>query len=82
MKKESSFGNVKDVFEPDSCFRMFLFSILITGVSYGLYKGMLDNFLAEVVLLGEFDRGIAEFFREIPGILLIFILAVFYMLSA
>ena len=43
---------------------------------------MLDNFLAEVVMLGEMDRGVAEFFREIPGILLIFILAAFYMLSA
>ncbi len=43
---------------------------------------MLDNFLAEVVGMGEMDRGITEFFREIPGILLVFILAAFYMLSA
>lgn len=43
---------------------------------------MLDNFLAEVVGMGEMDRGIMEFFRELPGIMLVFILAVFYMLSA
>ena len=42
----------------------------------------MDNFLAEVVMMGEMDRGITEFFRELPGILLVFILAVFYMLSA
>ena len=82
MKKDNVFSTIKDVFEPDSCFKMFLLSILITGFSYGIYKGLLDNFLAEVVMLGEFDRGMAEFFREIPGILLIFILAAFYMFSA
>jgi len=82
MKKGSTLSQIKDVFEENSCFKLFLLSVLITGVSYGLYKGMLDNFLAEVVMLGEFDRGIAEFFREIPGILLIFILAAFYMFSA
>ena len=61
---------------------MLLLSILITGLSYGLYKGMLDNFLAEVVGMGEMDRGVAEFFREIPGVMLVLILALFYMLSA
>ena len=30
----------------------------------------------------EFDRGVAEFFRELPGLLLVFILAVFYTFSA
>ena len=38
--------------------------------------------LAEVVKIGEMDRGVTEFFRELPGILLVLILAVFYMLSA
>jgi len=69
-------------FREDSRFRVFLLSILITGLSYGLYKGMMDNFLAEVVGMGEMDRGVTEFFRELPGILLVFILAAFYMLSA
>jgi len=32
--------------------------------------------------MGEMDRGVTEFFRELPGILLVFILAAFYMLSA
>jgi MFS family permease len=43
---------------------------------------MLDNFLAEVVQMGEMDRGITEFFRELPGVMLVLILAVFYMFSA
>ena len=74
--------NWKEIYKEGSGFRYFLLCILITGLSYGLYKGMLDNYLAEVVQMGEMDRGITEFFRELPGIALVFILAAFYMLSA
>ena len=73
---------LSDTYRPGSGFRYFLLCILITGLSYGLYKGMLDNYLAEVVQMGEMDRGVTEFFRELPGIALVFILALFYMLSA
>ena len=82
MKQKLSVFRTKEVFRENSGFRLFLLSVLITGLSYGLYKGMLDNFLAEVVGMGEMGRGVTEFFRELPGILLIFILAAFYMLSA
>lgn len=73
---------IKEIFRKNTKFRLFLLSILITGLSYGLYKGMLDNFLAEIVGMGEMDRGVTEFFRELPGVALIFILAAFYTLSA
>jgi len=79
MKKENS---LNAVFREDSPFKVFLLTLLITGLSYGLYKGILDNFLAEVVAMGEMDRGVTEFFRELPGIALVLILAAFYMLSA
>lgn len=82
VKKENLLHQIKNVFPENSGYKVFLISILITGLSYGLYKGMLDNFLAEVVGMGEMDRGITEFFRELPGILLVFVLAAFYMLSA
>ncbi len=82
MKKSDSLVKIKGVFEEGTGFKFFLLSVLITGISYGIYKGMLDNFLAEVVGMGEMDRGVTEFFRELPGILLVFILAAFYMLSA
>ena len=75
-------NRLKDTFRSDYKYKVLLLSILVTGLSYGLYKGMLDNFLAEVVQMGEMDRGVTEFFRELPGILLVFILAVFYMASA
>jgi len=82
MKNKISKIHYKEVFENNSKFKLFMLSILITGLSYGLYKGMLDNFLAEVVGMGEMDRGVTEFFRELPGVLVVFILAAFFMLSA
>ena len=75
-------NRIKETFRSDSRYKALLISILITGLSYGLYKGMLDNFLAEVVHMGEMDRGVTEFFRELPGVLLVFILAAFFMMSA
>ena len=75
-------ARVKEAFREDSPYKQLLLAILITGLSYGLYKGMIDNYLAEVVGMGEMGKGVTEFFRELPGILLVFILAVFYMLSA
>lgn len=82
MKSNKLLTQIKESFREDSKYKVLLLSILITGLSYGLYKGMLDNFLAEVVGMGEMDRGISEFFRELPGVLLVFILAAFYMFSA
>ncbi len=82
MKKGNSLLKIKGVFQEGTSFKFFLLSVLVTGISYGLYKGILDNFLAEVVRIGEAERGVTEFFRELPGILLVFILAAFYMLSA
>ena len=75
-------NRIKETFRSGTSYKALLISILITGLSYGLYKGMLDNYLAEVVRMGEMDRGVTEFFRELPGIALVFILAVFYMMSA
>lgn len=69
-------------FKKDSQFLPFLLSILAMGLAYGIHKGVIDNYLAEIVGMTEFDRGVAEFFRELPGLLLVLILAVFYMLSA
>ncbi len=73
---------LNETFRDDTSYREFFLSLLTVGLAYGLYKGVIDNYLAEIVAMGEFDRGVAEFFRELPGLMLIFILAVFYTLSA
>lgn len=76
------FKKWKETFRPESSFKVFLMSILFVGIGYGIYKGILDNYLAEVVGIGEFGRGAVEFFREIPGLLLVLVLALLFMLSA
>lgn len=73
---------IASVFKENSFYKVFLLSLLITGLGYGIYKGIIDNYMAEIVGMGEFDRGLAEFFREIPGLMLIFILAALYTFSA
>ncbi len=72
----------KKVFRPESGWKAFFLSIVTFGLAYGLYKGILDNYLAEIVSMGEFDRGVTEFFRELPGLALIFVLALLYQFSA
>ena len=71
-----------DVFRPDSGYRVFLLSMITFGLSYGLYKGVLDNYLAEIVAMSSFDKGVSEFFRELPGLMLVFVLALLYLSSA
>lgn len=75
-------GKIKSVFKENSYYKVFLTSLLITGLGYGIYKGVIDNYMAEIVGMGEFDRGLTEFFRELPGLMLIVILAALYMFSA
>ncbi|MBR4865254.1 MAG: MFS transporter, partial [Clostridia bacterium] len=64
-------ASMRETFHEKSTYKAFLLSVLITGLSYGLYKGIMDNFLVEVVGMGEMDRGVTEFFRELPGIALV-----------
>ena len=70
------------VFRPESKYRAFFLSMITFGLAYGLYKGVIDNYLAEVVGMSGFDKGVSEFFRELPGLMLVFILAALYMFSA
>lgn len=74
--------NLKNIFKNERGVKFFLISLFTTGIGYGIYKGIIDNYFAEVVKIGEFDRGVIEFFREIPGLMLIFLLAALYMFSA
>ena len=69
-------------FRPESQYKAFIISLVTFGLSYGLYKAVLDNYLAEIVSMTLLDRGVSEFFRELPGFLLVFVLAVLYEFSA
>ena len=59
----------------------FLLCMLIFGISVGLYFAVLNNYLHEVLLITRIERGIIEFPRELPGLLLLFIMMLFHRFS-
>lgn len=71
-----------EAFKPEAQYKAFIISLITFGLSYGLYKAVLDNYLAEIVNMTQLDRGVSEFFRELPGVLLVLVLAVLYEFSA
>lgn len=73
---------LSQIFREDTRYKALFLSILMSAIGYGLYKGVIDNYLAEVVGMGEMGRGVAEFFREVPGLLLVLITAICYRFTA
>ncbi|MCL2185444.1 MAG: MFS transporter [Treponema sp.] len=69
---------IDDIYRSDSKVGRFLSVLILFGVAFGLKRGIQDNYLAEIINIEPFERGIVEFFRELPGLLLIFILALMY----
>ncbi|MCL2043396.1 MAG: MFS transporter [Treponema sp.] len=59
----------------------FLSALVLSGIAMGLYRGIQDNFLAEIVRIDAFERGVTEFFRELPGLFLVLFLAWMHRLS-
>ena len=74
--------NLKETFREGTRYRALFLSLLLSATGYGLYKGVIDNYMAEVVRINEMERGVTEFFRELPGLMLVLILALFYRFSA
>ena len=59
---------------------LFLLAMALFGIARGMFVGVQDNFLAWLGI-DRSGRGVVEFFREIPGLLLIFILSLFYRMA-
>lgn len=60
-------NRLAETFRPESRYQAFLGSLAIFGLAYGLYKGVLDNYLAEIVEMSEMGRGISEFSGSFRG---------------
>ncbi|MDR1277488.1 MAG: MFS transporter [Treponema sp.] len=69
---------LKGIYRGDARIGRFLGVLGLSGISYGLYRGIQDNYLAEIVHISAFERGIVEFFRETPGLLVVLLLAGMY----
>ncbi len=73
--------NLRDIFKPNSGARAFFTSILIWGIGVGCFQAAMNNFLSEVYDMDGINRGILEFFREMPGLALVFLLALLHRMS-
>ncbi|MBN1893374.1 MFS transporter [bacterium] len=49
---------------------LFLAVVSVFGISAGLFAGILNNYLYEILHISKAGRGIVEFPRELPGLLL------------
>jgi MFS family permease len=72
---------VREIFRPDAKVARYLGVLAFAGISYGLYRGIQENYLANIIGITESERGIVEFFRELPGLLVVLILAWMYRLT-
>jgi len=79
MRKRPVF--LDDIYRCDAKVGRFLSVLILFGIAIGLKHGVQNNFLADILNIDSFERGIVEFFREMPGLLLIFILALMYRFS-
>ncbi len=66
--------NIRTLYQDEHA-QSFLLCMLVFGISVGLYTGVLNNYLYEVLSISRVERGIVEFPRELPGLLLFVIIA-------
>jgi MFS family permease len=78
MSKNSSKNAWLSIYRDSIKPARFLSVLILSGISYGLYKGVQDNYLVEILHITPFERGLVEFFRELPGLLVVLILAWMY----
>ena len=61
--------------------RQFLGAVVAFAVGAGLFLGVLNNYLHEILAITRVERGIVEFPRELPGLMLFGLLALLYRFS-
>lgn len=59
----------------------FLVNTIVWGVCFGCFQASINNFLVDVHGFMPVQRGMLEFFREMPGLFLVFILALLHKVS-
>ena len=68
----------QETFKPDVGAGSFFLSILVWGIASGCFGAVLNNYLSDVRDINVMERGILEFFREMPGLLLVFLIAMMH----
>lgn len=66
---------LRDGLKNDRDFTLFLLAGVFTGIAGGIYSTTFNNFLSDVFKLSAEARGIVEFPREFPGMIIMIVLA-------
>lgn len=69
-------SNIKSDFINDKDYSLFLIVGFLIGIASGIINSVFNNFLNDVYKLSATDRGIVEIPRELPGLLIVFVLAI------
>lgn len=75
-KVKGKLGSLWANFKTDRDFSLFLIVGLFAGVASGINSTVFNNFLSDVYNLSASARGIVEFPRELPGALIVIVLAI------
>ncbi len=70
-----------NIFKEKSGAWAFFGSIAVWGIASGCFMAALNNFLVDIYSITKIERGWLEFFRETPGLLLVFVLALLHKVS-
>ncbi len=77
INKSKKIG-IKDSFQLNYNVMPFLLSVLFFGITNSIARALMNNYLADIIRISRIQLGVVEFFRELPGLFLIFILAYLY----
>ena len=72
---------LSSTFRPRSGALAFFTSILVWGIGTGCFMAAMNNYLSDICRMNSLERGWLEFFRELPGLSLVFILALLHRVS-
>lgn len=72
---------ITTLFRENSGAGAFFFSILLWGIGIGCFAAAMNNFLSDIYVMNSVERGCLEFFREFPGLMLVFLLALLHRVS-
>jgi MFS family permease len=71
-------NNIRDTYKDNVNAMPFLLSVIFFGITNSMARAIMNNYLADIVKISKIQLGVVEFFRELPGLFLIFILAYLY----
>lgn len=70
-----------DTFRPRAGAAPFFTCCIVWGIGIGCFAASLNNFLVDIHDFNQLHRGMLEFFRELPGLILVFLLALLHRTS-